>query len=65
MGFPVAVDPGQNQIGQLQAAFNDHAGQIASLQKRVGTQEFKTAHLSRKDNELFITGANLHIESGQ
>src|SRR5438876_274094 len=38
---------------------------VTALETKVAALENKTAHFSRSGNNVFITGANLHIRSGQ
>lgn len=62
----------ETKVATLQTVVNNHTTWIGALQTQVNSQGNQTAsledlliHFSRNGNDVFITGANLHIVNGQ
>ena len=62
MGLGLLLLPLQRGTAQGQGVGNLPA-QVTALQARVAPVESLLAHFSRDGNEVYITGANLHLRS--
>lgn len=55
----------ETAVRALQGQSAEQANQIAALDSRISALESRLQHFSRTGNDVFITGANLHILNGQ